>query len=462
MFENLNKLLILLSRAISVRKLYFDAHPKVTSITKEFITKLNQFFIETELERLFIGVVDNHLVFEGRNLIGPSITGKQFILFSKKLQCGGFSFDRGISEEEFRTFLTLTIDLKAPVKSLGEARELLLSKGIGKIEIAAQYIDPGTPLSKDMKTVWHGEDTGDFLYSPTMVYQALFDTVAQAHSDVAGGDSIDIDSTRSVSEIMLHYIRASFSDLLQHVHYPDYDSYTVGHSVRVSALAVFLAHSLKWDEETLLSIGTAGLLHDVGKSKIPDEILLKPGKLSDDEFKIVMQHSQVGAEILLGHKNATNLDIAAAWGHHIRHDNSGYPKPPSWAARHPLTSLLQICDAFEALTAIRPYKPILTPQIAYSIMLKDKGAFHPGLLATFIAALGIYPPGNRVRLSDGSEGVVTKVGKKIDRPEIQVTHSSSGIELSAEDQYPTDLGNKENQHLKVDELILPTKEDSKH
>ncbi len=453
MYENLNNLLIQLCRAISTRKLYFTEHPKVKSLSSDFINQLRDFCAQTNIKKLFIGIIDENLVFEGRNLVGPSIVGRQLIVFAEKLHCGGFSFAARTTLEEFNEFLNLVTELNQPTGGLKLSRQLLTSRKISNIELAQQYAGPAGPMG-DKKSVWHGEDAGNFVYSPTLIYQALYDTVAQAYGDVASGQDIDIDSTRSVSEYMLHFTRTHFADLMQHVHYPDYDSYTVGHSVRVAALAVYIAHSFNWGEHALLAIGTAGLLHDIGKCKTPDDILFKPGKLDNQEFDIIMEHSRLGAEILLSQKNATNLDIAAAWGHHIRYDGSGYPLQPKWAMRHPFTSLLQICDAFEALTAVRPYKPLLTPHMAYSIMLKDKGGFHPPLLASFISVIGIYPPGNKVRISNGAMGTVIGVGKTLDRPSVKITHNEDGDELPQEDQYLIDLDAVRFRDLQVDELLI--------
>lgn len=454
MYEKLNTLLILLCRTISTRKLYFSKHPKVKQLSIDFIEKHRDFCKEAKIDKLFIGIIDDTLVFEGKNLVGPSIVGRQLIRFAERLHCGGFSFNDKTTVDEFQALLDIASDLNESTESLKLSRQLLEQKNIHNIDIAQRYMGPSGPMTRDQQSVWHGQDSGDFLHSPTLIYQALFDTVAQAYGDVAGGNDIDIDSTRSVSEYMLHFTRGHFSDLMQHVHYPDFDSYTVGHSVRVASLCVFLAHSFKWPEESLLAIGTAGLLHDIGKSKVADEILYKPGALNSEEYETIMEHPRIGAEILLGQKNTTPLDIAAAWGHHIRADGSGYPSQPEWAVRHPFTSLLQICDAFEALTAVRPYKPILTPHMAYSIMLTDKGGFHPSLLASFIGAIGLYPPGNRVEISNGSRGIVTAVGPILDRPKVRITHDREGTQLPPEDQFDLNLAEADNRSLYVEELLF--------
>ena len=155
------------------------------------------------------------------------------------------------------------------------------------------------------------------------------------------------------------------------MHYPDFDTYTVGHSVRVALLAVLVGHNMKLDDELLLELCMAGLLHDVGKSQIPDEILFKPGRLDEDERTLMETHAQIGAEILMGHHQASPLAIAGAWGHHLRHDGGGYPDAPEWAARHFLTTLLQVCDVFEALTVIEKREILKTLSREIGAILDD-------------------------------------------------------------------------------------------
>jgi len=197
-------------------------------------------------------------------------------------------------------------------------------------------------------------------------------------------------------------------------------------------------------------------LHDVGKSKIPDEILFKPGRLDKEEFTIMQSHARVGAEILMEHKTATPLDVSAAWGHHLRHDGGGYPARPPWAVRDNVTKLLQVCDVFEALTAIRPYKAPMTPHQAFEIMLGDEGAFDPAVLTTFIRTLGLYPPGNQVRLSDGSHAVVVAAGTDVLRPLVELTADADGQPVPESEDNLINLDDEEQQELSVTELLLET------
>jgi putative nucleotidyltransferase with HDIG domain len=455
MKTDLDRLVILLSSGIAQRKLYFAEHPKVRAIGQEFASKLRRFLREGEEEQeaLFIGIVDSKLVYNGRYLVGPSIAGGQLVEFARILNCGGFSFGKRTTGEEVQELLGLASELRDPTSSLAEARMLLASRGIVNIDIASHYCSPSSLAADEEQIAWQGKDTGGtYLQSPLLVYQALYDVVTTAHGSAGLNHALDIDGARSVSEYLLHSTRASFTDMMQLMHYPDCDSYTVGHSVRVATLAVFIGDNLGLPDEQLLELGAAGLLHDVGKSKIPDEILFKPGRLDAEEFRIIKSHARLGAEILLEHRNVSPMDVAAAWGHHLRHDGGGYPEKPPWAVRNQVTSLLQICDVFEALTAIRPYKAPMAPRSAYEIMLNDKGAFEPALLNAFVHALGLYPPGNHVRLSDGSLGTVLASRPDIDRPQIRVTHDAEGQFLP--EPRIVDLSRREDPALAVSELIL--------
>ncbi len=455
----LNTLIVLLCRSIGQRKLYFSDHQIIKKSCKQFIASLRSFLNKLDTDSLFIGIVDDKLIYDGNYLVGPSIMGAQLIQFAGKLQCGGLIFGKETQLWEMKRLLDLTVELKEPVKTLQEARKLLEAHHITNIELAAHYTAPSSLIAEDDQVVWQGKDSGAHLYSPLLIYQALFDVVAKAFGNVSLNRSIDINSAVSVSEHLLSSTRINFTDMLQLVRYPDHDSYTVGHSVRVATLAVFVAARIGVEEEQLVDLGTAALLHDVGKSTIPTEILFKAGRLDKNEFAIIKSHALAGAEILLEHRDTTPLQVAAAWGHHIRYDGKGYPEMPSWAVRSRIVSLLQICDVFEALTAVRPYKPAITPLSAYGIMVNDKGAFDPSLLFAFISSLGIYPPGNEVGLTDGCLATVVATGSALDKPIVRIIQDFTGTPIPVEKQRTVDLSKGGEKTPAVAELLVKKGQD---
>lgn len=449
-----SQIVLLLSKGISNRKLYYSDHPRVNSYASDIVDLVNDYFTVTSSHELFIGIFEDSFVFEGKRVFGPSVTGKPLITLANSMHCGGFSLQRGITISELRRFFDITALRSIPARKLAESRSLLKKYGVTKVTVGDVYKGDFEQDSLGGNKVWHGETVSNTLGSPTALFQELFDVVSMAHGDATLNRELDLDRARSVSEFMLKYIQSNFADVMQYVHYPDYDSYTVGHSVRVSSLAVYVGSRMGWDDKDLLSIGTAGLLHDIGKCKIPDEILMKKGKLTEEEYRVVKHHPKDGTEILISQKNISPYALAAAWGHHHRFDRGGYPAQPSWAVRHPVTALLQICDVFEALTAVRPYKLALRPIEAYSIMLGDKGGFHPALLAAFIQIVGLYPPGTFVQLADGRVGMVMEETRQIDRPKLIITSTQQGKALYDNDQYMLDLSDGRQQNILVESLLL--------
>ncbi len=454
MDKQINDIIILLCKGISNRRLYFSGHPKVVAYAETFQKGLAAYFEISQKEEFFIGIIDGHFVFNGKRLFGPTIVGRQLITFMEMLQCGGVSFHKDLLVEDITGFMDLTDGLKSSLNSLQEAKELFRQQGIQSITIAGHYSDQLGLSTPDDRRPWEGQETAGFLQSPALIYQALYDTVTRAHGDAAFDRELDMSGAKSVSEFLLRFTQSNFADVMQYIHYPDFDSYTIGHSVRVSSISIYLGMKMNWPEENILAVGTAAILHDIGKSKIPSNILYKTGPLTDEELRLVQDHPRVGAELLLAQKDSSPLDIAAAWGHHLRYDGKGYPQKPTWAARSPIIALFQICDIFEALTAVRPYKQAMSPQHAFSIMISDKGAFHPSLLSAFISCIGIYPPGTYVELSDGRTGMVTGVGKTIDRPQLKITKMQDGSQLKNGDQFHIDLEAREHAQLKVKRLLL--------
>lgn len=447
---NLDAMVILLGRGISQRRLYFADHPRVKGFGNQYVTMLQAFLADQSLGAFFLGVVDGQLVHEGRSLHGPSVMGAPLIRFVELLHGGGLTFRSTTTPQDIRELISLAAELKDPTENLGESRRLFISRGIENVDLAAAYSDPLLLDTEDERRVWEGRDARDRdLPSPVLIYQALFDVVTAAHANATMGRTVDIESARAACEHLVRCTEASFTDMMQLMRYPDFDTYTVGHSVRVAALAVYVGGQLGMDREQILSLGTASLLHDVGKSKIPDDILFKPGRLDAEEFAVMRQHPRLGAEILLEHRSVTPLDVAAAWGHHLRHDGGGYPAPEEWTSRSRAVALIQVCDVYEALTATRPYKKALTSLAAYRIMMDDVDAFDPDLLRRFVAILGFYPPGNHVRLSDGRLGTVTTAGSDPALPLVRLTHDDAGSFLPTVDQQEIDLGAETNERLSV-------------
>lgn len=453
MAQSPDELVILLSKGINQRKMYFADHPKVKGHAGDFLKKLDNFLTESQSDTFFIGIVDRKLVFNGRYLMGPTIVASKLISYAEDLQCGGFTFDRTTTEADLLEFFGTSAGLADPLPSLQEARDLFASRGIHNIQLAPVYRDQkGVQKKDDTAKAWEGEKAGTN-YSEILVYQALYNSVEGAHMNTALDHQLDLDESRSISERLVAINRGHFTDVMQMVRYPDYDSYTVGHSVRVAVLAVLVGLKLKIDDAFLTELCAASLMHDVGKSKIPEEVLYKPGRFTPEERHLMESHTRLGAEVLLETPQSSPMAVAGAYGHHLRHDGGGYPEIPDWVVRSPITALLHVCDVFEALTAVRPYKPPFTPRRAYEIMLSQPGTFDPTLFTAFVRTMGFYPPGNQVILSDGRQATVVENKPDLERPLVKVTHEHSGEPLADEEYQLVDLNKGSGRELTVSKLV---------
>ncbi len=186
------------------------------------------------------------------------------------------------------------------------------------------------------------------------------------------------------------------------------DDYSYMHSVAVCALMVSLATRLGLDEQACREAGAAGLLHDIGKALMPLDILNKPGKLTDEEFRVIRGHPESGHTLLLEGKGATEATLDVVLHHHERMDGTGYPKRLEGSQISLLARMGAVCDVYDAITSNRPYKAGWDPAESVARMASWKGHFDPAVFAAFVQSLGIYPVGSLVRLESQRLAVVTE------------------------------------------------------
>lgn len=162
------------------------------------------------------------------------------------------------------------------------------------------------------------------------------------------------------------------------------DPYTHGHSLRVTLYSLILANELNLDDELLEEIETAGLLHDIGKIGIPQSILCKPGKLTDEEFEIMKSHPVQGEKMVT---NIKKLKIIANWlrTHHERWDGCGYPSGLAGEEIPISARIIALADTYDAMTSSRPYRNALGHDVAIAEIKKCSGSqFDPHLAEMFV------------------------------------------------------------------------------
>ena len=185
------------------------------------------------------------------------------------------------------------------------------------------------------------------------------------------------------------------------------DDYTYMHFVAVCALMVSLARQLGLDEQAVREAGMAGLLHDLGKAVMPMDVLNKPGKLTDDEFRLIKSHPVEGHRLLAEGKTASAIVLDVCLHHHEKVDGSGYPDRLPGDQISLFAKMGAVCDVYDAITSNRPYKAGWDPAESIRKMTEwSKGHFDERVFQAFIKSIGIYPVGSLVKLGSGRLAVV--------------------------------------------------------
>ncbi len=190
------------------------------------------------------------------------------------------------------------------------------------------------------------------------------------------------------------------------------DEYTYMHSVAVCALMIALGRQLGLADEQVREAGTAGLLHDLGKARIPPDILNKPGKLSEREFAVMKTHPRHGWDMLRQVRGMGEAALDVCLHHHEKMDGSGYPDGLAGDAISLVARMGAVCDVYDAVTSNRPYKKGWDPAESLRNMARWTGShLDPRVFAAFVKSVGIYPVGSLVRLESGLMGVVVEQGE---------------------------------------------------
>ncbi|MBI5747981.1 MAG: HD-GYP domain-containing protein [Nitrospinae bacterium] len=200
------------------------------------------------------------------------------------------------------------------------------------------------------------------------------------------------------------------------------DEYTSFHSINVCILCLAFGRHMGYSEIELKTLGIGALLHDIGKTKVPDEILNKAGKLTPEEFEIMKKHTIYSAEILSKTHGIPQKALEIPLQHHERYNGTGYPRGLKGDEIGVSGMLSSIADVYDAITSTRVYHTGVLPHDALKRMYEWKGKdFHNGLLEQFIKCVGIYPPGTIIKLQTGEVGVVVSVNRaNVLKPRIAV------------------------------------------
>ncbi len=214
------------------------------------------------------------------------------------------------------------------------------------------------------------------------------ETVKWMHAEVGERGQLPLMEAESVVRSLAVAMHGDQEMLLPLLSLREFDEYTTTHSLNVSVLTMALAEAMQMSAGDVRAFGVAGLLHDLGKTRIPLEILNKPGKLSDAERAVMQSHTVEGARLIITSDRQLDLAAAVAYEHHIMLNGGGYPHRHIRRACHCASALVHVCDVYDALRTHRPYRGAWEPEKVLSYIEEGAGTdFDADIARVFVALM---------------------------------------------------------------------------
>ena len=220
----------------------------------------------------------------------------------------------------------------------------------------------------------------------------------------------DVEEISETTQKLINSLSSNKDILVNIADIKMYDDYTYHHSLSVAIMAIAIGLELGFNNFMLNELGTAGLMHDIGKVSIPVEIITKPGKLTDEEFEIVRMHPVYAAQHLKERHIVSDNIYKGIIQHHEKIDGTGYPYHLKDKEIHPYARILAVADVYDALTSNRPYRTPNPPNEAIEYIMAGMGThFDENILRAFLRKVAPFPTGSIVQLSNGEKTAVFKI-----------------------------------------------------
>ncbi|MFA5096308.1 MAG: HD domain-containing phosphohydrolase [Candidatus Omnitrophota bacterium] len=376
---------------LQTAKLYGPLHP----ITRKSIEKAHLALQEVLAEKgeLVIGIIGEELAFEKEIFFDLSKFLKPMIVYLKERGAERIAFKSGVTPEDLGKFIEFLTLSKEEVK--GDPAQLLKLSGVENISIG-KVAEPAAG-----ETVLTQEQFNN--------YQASLNKVSPVFTRIMNNEAVDGVGLKLAINNIVSNLGAYYEQLFKLAALKRYDTGTFTHLLNVSILSMHFSSRLGFSRDVVMDIGLSALFHDIGKLYISRKTIRKPGQLSAQEFAQMESHTVSGARLLMQYVDTLGITpVVVSFEHHLKYDLSGYPRVPFKNKQHIASSIVSICDVYDALSERRSYKTDYPPDMIHGLMMRGSGSsFDPALLSAFFKAIGVWPVGSIIRLSDKRVAVVT-------------------------------------------------------
>jgi putative nucleotidyltransferase with HDIG domain len=306
--------------------------------------------------------------------------------WSSKLSAAGIQrieFPESVDPEEYRGFLEEILTNLALVTGGKLRPEADQSQGRSTL---IRFGAVGVRASQERPATTEEEETRDPVLQLDLTEEA--DAVMWMHDEVAARGRLPLVEAEVVIDSLVNAMHEQANVFVPLLMLKEFDQYTTTHALNVAVLAMGLAEHLGLSTREVRAYGVAGLLHDLGKVKVPVEIVQKPGALTAEEQEIMRQHPVDGARVILESDNRLDLSAAVAFEHHIMIDGGGYPSRRTRRDCHHASMLVHVCDVFDALRTHRPYRVAWETNAVVDYITQRAGTeFHPDIVRAFVTML---------------------------------------------------------------------------
>ncbi|MES1925884.1 HD-GYP domain-containing protein [Salinisphaera sp. T31B1] len=244
--------------------------------------------------------------------------------------------------------------------------------------------------------------------------------VDTVEADLREGRTANLDGAEDIVGQMMASVARHPDALVWFTNLKNRDAYTAEHSMNVCMLAIGLATHIGDSDARIREMGVGALLHDVGKIRVPEQVLNKPGKLTESELAEMRRHPEYGYDILKSGSNLSADSLDVVLSHHERMNGTGYPRGLTGDRIGHYSQLVAIADVYDAITSNRVYQRGRSAAEALRIMQTSPGEFNDELLARFAENLGAYPPGSVVELNTGEVGLIMPNREDKPRPTVLI------------------------------------------
>ena len=308
--------------------------------------------------------------------------------------------ESGVTTEELRT--TAEFLWKFDGRHGGDAvRERLARAGV-------QHVTLGRIVPLDTK--WPSRAWPDAPSGPIdPAYEEALVMTQEAFSRVSSGGNLDANAVRDTVQMLVTRVASSNAALGHVLAVKQYENLTWCHSVNVAMLSLLIGRQIGLDGQLIVALVEAALLHDIGKTRVPLEVVQKPGALDRSERKLIEAHAAYGGEILAGTAGLRPLTPTVALEHHRSMIGGGYPDLGAGVIPHPMSQIVSVADVYEALTGARSYKEPTPPERACVILARIAGEqLNSSLVKAFVSTVSFFPIGSFVRTNREEIGVVIR------------------------------------------------------